>query len=158
MTVSNKKYLNTVFNTTAAMGDKVVSSDATFEIEGFEYLSLLVKQFPWPELSPAGEIEIPMPMGLMRWQPQQLKINQQGPVQIMETKKGHVAKFLEDILIQGAIFNAKVYEGTPENYTRVEPLKSCFMQLDNPDRDWENRSQILLISGTLFYHYLGSEG
>jgi hypothetical protein len=29
------------------------------------------------------------------------------------------------------------------------------MQMDAVDRDWENRSQILQFSGTLFYHYFG---
>lgn len=155
MTVSKTAYLKTVYNATAAMGDKVVSSDATMEIEGYEHLGLLIKQFPWPELSPAGEIEVPMPLGLTRWQAQQLKLAQQGQVQIMETKQGHVADFLENILIQGARFNAKVYEGTPEDYTRVERIVDCFLVLDNPDRDFENRSQILLISGSMFFHYFG---
>ena len=27
--------------------------------------------------------------------------------------------------------------------------------MDPIDRDWENRSQILIFTGTLFYHYFG---
>jgi hypothetical protein len=152
---STAKYLKSLFNATAALGDKVVSSDATFEIVGHEHLTLLVKQFPWPELSAAGEIEVPMPVGSARWQPQQLKVNQQGQVMFMETIQGHVGAFLEEILMQGGRFDAKVYEGTPENYSRVESIYDCFVQLDNPDRDFENRSQIMTISGTLFFHYFG---
>jgi hypothetical protein len=152
---STPKYLKSLFNATAALGDKVISSDATMEIEGFEHLTLLIKQFPWPELSAAGEIEVPMPLGSARWQAQQIKCNQQGQVTFMETVQGHIAQFLTDILEQGGRFNAKVYEGTPENYTRVEQIYDCFVQLDNPDRDFENRSQIMAVSGSMFFHYFG---
>ena len=152
---STAKYLKSLFNATAALGDKVISSDATMEIEGHEHLTLLIKQFPWPELSSAGEIEVPMPIGAARWQAQQLKVNQQGQVMFMETVQGHIAQFCEDILMQGGRFNAKVYEGTPENYTRVEQIYDCFVQLDNPDRDFESRTQIMTISGTMFFHYFG---
>lgn len=158
MTVSTGAYLKGMFNTTAALGDKAISSDAYFEIEGYEDISLLIKQFPFPELSSAGEIEVPMPLGAARWQPQQIKINQQGQVTFMETQKGHIAKFLEEINVKnGGRFNAKVYEGDNFNYTRMARIVDCFLVMDNPDRDWENRSQILNLSGTLFFHYLGSD-
>lgn len=150
-------YLKQLYNATSALGDKVISSDAFFEIEGHEELGLLIKQFPWPELSSAGEIEVPMPMGAARWQPQQLKVNQQGQVTFMETQAGHVQAFMEDILITGGRFNAKVYEGTPDSYTRVCQIRDCFFQLDNPDRDFENRSAIMLISGSLYFHYFGNQ-
>ena len=29
------------------------------------------------------------------------------------------------------------------------------MKLDNPDRNWEDRTQILKFSGTIYYHYFG---
>ena len=156
--VKTGAYLKGIYVATAALGDKVVSSDAYFEIEGFEQIGLLIKQFPWPELSPAGEIEVPMPNGAARWQPQQLKINQQGQVTFMETQTGHVQAFLEQVIFNsGARFNAKVYEGTPDDHTRVCSIRDCFIQLDNPDRDWENRGQIMMISGTLFFHYFGNQ-
>jgi hypothetical protein len=28
---------------------------------------------------------------------------------------------------------------------------------DNPDRDWENRSQVTMVSGTLNFHYFGEK-
>lgn len=150
--------LKAVYAATSALGDKVVASDAMFEIEGFEDISLLIKQFPWPELSPAGEIEVPMPNGAARWQPQQLKINQQGQVTFLETQAGHVQRFMEQVIDNnGARFNAKVYEGTADDFTRVCSIRDCFIQMDNPDRDWENRSQILQVSGTLFFHYFGNK-
>jgi hypothetical protein len=33
----------------------------------------------------------------------------------------------------------------------------CFLQFDNPDRDWENRSAATTVSGTLFFHYFGDK-
>lgn len=155
MTVSNPSFLKTQFATTMALGDKAISSDAYFEIEGYEDVGLLIKQFPWPELSPAGEIEVAMPMGQAHWQPQQLKVNQQGQVSVYETTAGHAQNLFQNLIANRGIFNAKVYEGTPENYTRVCPIRQCFMVLDNPDRDWENRGQVLMISGSLFFHYFG---
>jgi hypothetical protein len=157
MTVSAPGYLKSLFNNTAALGDKAVSSDATMEIEGYEDITLLIKQFPWPELSPAGEIEVPMPMGAARWQPQQLKVNQQGQITFMETVRGSIARALQEIQKDGGRFNAVVYEGTPDRFTKKERISDCFVQLDNPDRDFENRAQVLLVSGTIFFHYFGSE-
>jgi hypothetical protein len=98
MTVSNPAYLQSLYNTTRSMGDKAISSDAAFEIEGFEQMWLLTKQFPWPELSSAGEIEIPMPLGAAKWEPQQVKINQQGQITLMETKIGHVSKMMLNLI------------------------------------------------------------
>lgn len=157
MTVKTGNYLKGLFASTAALSDKVISSDAMFVIEGYENISLLIKQFPWPELSPAGEIEVPMPLGAARWQPQQVKINQQGGITFMETVQGHIQEFLEKVLTTGGRFNAKVYEGTPDSFSRVCEIRDCFVQLDNPDRDFENRSQIMLVSGTLFFHYFGNQ-
>lgn len=161
MTTTNVKsgaYLKSVFSATAALGDKVVSSDAMFEVEGEEQISLLIKQFPWPELSPGGEIEVPMPNGSKRWQPQQLNVAQQGQITFMETQAGHIQSFMERVIFNnGARFNAVVYEGTADDYSRKCEIRDCFVQLENPDRDWENRGQIMQISGTLFFHYFGSE-
>lgn len=155
MAVSKPSLLSSMFQGTVALGEKAVSSDGYFEIEGHEGLSLLIKQFPWPERTVAGEIEVPMPLGTAMWQSQQVKINIQGPVTLMETVSGHVAKLLEDVINNGGYFNAKVYEGVPENYTRVARLQRCFFVMDTPDRDYENRSAILQISGNLHAHFFG---
>jgi hypothetical protein len=157
MLAPNGVYLKGLFNSTKALGDKAISSDATFEIKGFENISLLIKQFPSPTLSPQGEIEVPMPMGSARWQPQQLKINQQGQISLMETQGGHIAQFMENILAQGARFDATIYEGTPAQFSRKCEIVDSFIQLDNPDRDWENRAQIMMVTGTLFFHYFGAK-
>lgn len=157
MTTSNPQYLGEFFNQAQALGDKAVSSDFAFEIEGFEQTWLLAKQCPWPTISPAGEIEVPSPLGGAYWQPQQLKINQQGQITLQETVQGSVNSMLLNLLSKKGRFNAKIYEGTPKKFLLAKRIKDCFLVLDNPDRDWENRSQILTFSGTMFFHYFGDD-
>jgi hypothetical protein len=137
------------------LGYKAISSDFALEIVGYEEMYLLCKQAPWPDLTPQGEIEVTMPLGASRWQPQQVKPAQQGAITLMETMKGHISSTLLSIIADGGTFDATIYEGTPQNFLRKKQIWDCFMQLDNPDRDWENRSQILQFSGTLFFHYYG---
>ncbi|AJG18837.1 hypothetical protein [Cupriavidus basilensis] len=157
MGVNTAAYLNGFYDTTRAMGDKAVSSDGAFEIEGFEDMWLLTKSFPWPTISPAGEIEVPTPLGGGMWQPQQVKVNLQGQITLMETSLGSVSNMLIRLIAQGARFNAKAYEGTPDRYRFYHRLKDCFIQTDIQDRDFENRSQILTISGTMYFHYFGEK-
>lgn len=155
MTVSKDRYLKTFYDATQNMGYKVINSDFTFEIVGYEEMYLLCKQAPWPDLTPQGEIEIPMPLGATRWQPQQVKTAKQGPISLIETMRNHVSSTLLAIIADGGTFDATIYEGTPDSYLRYKKIRDCFMQLDEPDRDWDNRSQVLTFSGTLFYHYFG---
>lgn len=157
MTVSAAEILRGQYNVARTMGDKIVSSDAVFVIDGYDELTILTKQFPWPTLSTGGEIEVPAPLGATHWQPQQLKIAQQGAMAFMETTAGSIQAFLEEISSKGARFNATVYEGTPDRFYRGAKLRDCFFQSENPDRDMENRSQIVLINGTLFWHYFGEK-
>jgi len=156
--VKSGNFLKQMYNSIKKLGSKAVSSDAVMIIEGHEDISLLIKQFPWPTLTPQGEIEVPTPLGGALWQPQQVKVNQQGAVMIGETQDGQIAEFLNELnTTNGGIFDAKMYEGTPDDYTRKILIKDCFFQMDNPDRDHENRSQILAYSGTLFFHYFGDD-
>lgn len=162
MTVSNASYLKTFYDGTTALGAKVVNSDFCFEIEGFEGKYLLCKQAPWPELSPAGEIEIMTPLGATMWQPQQLKVALQGQISMYENIAGDIDQMLVDLITRNGTyangattFNAKIYEGTPKKFLRIKRIIDAFIQMDTPDRDWENRSQPLMFSGTIFYHYFG---
>lgn len=155
MTVSTAAYLKGHYDATRALGAKVISSDFAFEIEGFEQYWLLCKQAPWPEVSPAGEIEVPSPLGASMWQPQQIKVAHQGQITLYETVAGSIDDMLVNLIARGGVFNAKIYEGTPQKYLRAKRIVDCFLQLDNPDRDWENRSQVLTFTGTLFFHYFG---
>lgn len=162
MTVSNASYLKTFYDKTVAHGAKVISSDFTLEIEGFEDYWLLCKQAPWPELSSQGEIEIPTPLGSMMYQPQQIRTAQQGQISFYETVVGDIDNLMLELITQSgaysgarSTFNCKIYEGTPEKYLRYKRLIDCFVQLDTVDRDWENRTQPLMVQGTMFFHYFG---
>lgn len=156
MAVNTGNYLKSFFDQTTALGEKVISSDFTLVIEGFENIHLLCKQAPWPELSPMGEIEISTPLGSMMYQPQQVKTADQGQVSFYETTAGDIDQALVNLLTNNKCrFNAWIYEGTPEHFLRRKYIRSAFIQLDAPDRDWENRSQPLMFSGTMFYHYFG---
>lgn len=155
MTVSKDRYLKTHFTAAQNLGYKIVSSDFALEIVGYEEMWLLATQAPHPDLTPQGEIEVAMPLGATRFQPQQVKVAQQGSVTFMETMKGHISSTLLSIIADGGTFDAILYEGTPTDYLRKRNLWDCFLQLDNPDRNWDDRSQILKFSGTMFYHYFG---
>ncbi len=157
MTVSTAQYLKSFYDVSNAMGKKAINSDFAFEIQGFEQLYLLTKQCPWAVMSPQGEIDIPGTLGDHHWQPQQISGGQQGPITLMEVTPGTISDSLLAIIATGGIFNAKVYEGTPLRYLRYKQYRDCFIVLDATDRDWENRSQILTFSGTLFYHYFGED-
>lgn len=157
MTVSATDFLKGSYNAQRLLGDKAVASDAMMVIEGEAGLSLLIKQFPWPEMSPQGEIEYPTPMGTAGWQPANLRVNQQGAISFMETVGGQVHDAIERLNARGARFQATLFEGTPERYYRGIRIHDAFVQLDNPDRDWESRQQILLVTGTIFFHYFGEK-
>lgn len=155
MTLSNAAYLKQFHETAKAQGSKVISSDFALEVEGFEFNWILTKQCPWPELSTGGEIEVSGPLGSAVWEHQQTKTNLQGAITLMETTAGSIDQMLVNLIASGGKFNAKIYEGTPEKFLRAKRIQDCFIQIDSPDRDWENRSQPLLISGTMFFHYYG---
>lgn len=155
MAVSNYNYLKGFFNASAALGEKTINSDAAIEIVGFEQLWLLAKQFPWPVATSQGEIETNGPLGMNGFQPQQARCGFQGPITLSETRAGMIDSMLIQLLVSQGKFNANIYEGTPIKYLSVKPIYGAFLVIDAPDRDWENRSQPLTFSGTLFYNWFG---
>lgn len=155
MALSSNDYLRGLYTAKNAVGAPSINSDATFVIDGHEGLMMQAKQFPWPVIGSFGEIEVPMPMGGMYWEQQQLKTALQGPLTFTETSTGIVMKFLTDIVAAGGKFNAFVYEGTPDAFVRGYKLRGCFFVPDVPDRDWENRAQVTQIAGTIFANFFG---
>lgn len=155
----SSKLLQGIYSGMRALGDKAISSDAAFEIEGFEGMWLLIKQFPYPVSSAGGEIEIPSPMGMNTVQPQQVKVMHSGAISIFETKTGHASSLLLNLLRNGEAgrFNAKIYEGTPDSFSKAKIITDAFLVMDDPDRDFENRTTPLMITGQIFYHYFGEE-
>lgn len=157
MTISAPDVLKGLYTASRALGSPSVNSDATFEVDGQPDMTMLIKQFPWPNLGSQGEIEVPLPLGGKTWEAQQVATAQQGPVTMKENKGGRVMNFMKWLISVGGKFDATVYEGTPERFTRAYKLIGCIFVPDATDRDWENRSQLTLINGTLFYNFFGDE-
>ena len=149
------------YSTAVAAGLNAISSDFCLEIEGQEGIWILTKQAPWAIASSAGEIEVAMPNGGARWERQQQKVNHQGAISFYETQSHKIEKALLDIIAKsgytGGRFNCKVYHGVPSKHVGGKRYENCFFVADNPDTDWENRSQVLMIAGTLFFHYFGED-
>jgi hypothetical protein len=59
MTVSAADILKASYNAQRLLGDKAVASDAMMVIDGEEQISLLLKQFPWPVLTPRAKSSTP---------------------------------------------------------------------------------------------------
>lgn len=157
MTVSAAEVLKGFFNTQQALGTKSVNSDAYLEIEGHENIGFLTKQFPWPTIGVTDVIEVAGPLGMNSAIPQQVKTYQQGPVTFSETATGLIMRFMKEIVKRGGTFRATAYEGVPDAFYRAYRLTGCIFVPDTPDRDWENRSQLTLINGTLHFHWFGDE-
>lgn len=157
MTVSTMAVLSRTFQNTNDIGAKAVQSDATLVIKGYEDTYLLLKQFPWPVATVSDVIEYYGPVGQKMVQPQQNKTKQEGPFTIYETVENHAGEFLKNIIAQGGEFDATVYAGRPDDYKRKEELKKCILVADTPDRDWENDTSPLMISGTMHYHWFANQ-
>ncbi len=158
MSVSHGLYLKNHYLATQQMGYREISSDFQLEIKGYEETSIwMCKQAPDPQIVPGGEIEIPMPLGATRFQPAQVKVAQQGAVALTETMRGHVSSMLLSIIADGGTFDCSLYAGTTKDYLWRKDMWDCFLQLDNPDRNWDNRTEVVTLSGTLFFHYFGEK-
>lgn len=141
-----------------AIGNPARNSDFTFVIDGYDDIYVKATQAPWVVLTPGGEVEVPLVMGQIIYIPQIPKTAFQGQVTFGETEGGVIDKALMDMLTGGKggpHFNATVYNGYPTNATMSKRYIDCFIVCDPVDRSSENRSQALIITGTLFGHYYG---
>ena len=157
MTVSSLAVLSRTFQNTNDIGAKAIQADATFVPTGFEDMTLLFKQFPWPVATVGGVVEFFAPLGQKMGQPSQVKTMQEGPFQIYETRKNHAGEFLKQLIANGGQIDGTVYAGRPDDYTKKEDLKGCMFVCDTPDRDWENDMQVLILAGTMTFHWYGNQ-
>lgn len=157
MPVNTAEYHARNFKLTLAAGDKVNAGDATFEPIGYGGLYLLIKQFPHPKVSGGPEIEIPTAGGGMYYDQSPLRTAFQGQISFLETVSGAVQDFVKNVIKKGGYFDGRIYEGTPARHFRSYLVERCFVNLDPSDRDWENRQQVLMLTGTLFGNFFGKE-
>lgn len=155
MTVSTAQTLNSIYNATKAVGNPRVVSDATLDIDNFPGMYLTIKAFPWAVLSPGEPIEVPMPLGVMRALPGQTQVRKQGSIQLIETVTGASSAMLRTMIRNRGIFNAWLYEGTPERFVEAHRIIDAFIVAEPPDRSWEDNTVALTISGTIHFHYFG---
>jgi hypothetical protein len=157
MAVSNAGMLKGIHDDMAAIAAKAVSSDFTAVIKGFEQYQLLTNKAPWAVLTPGEPMEIPGPMGTASWQPSQVKTHMQGAMSFLETENGMVDNMLIALLASGGQFEMTLYEGTPDKFSRGKKYRKCTFVAEPLDRDWESRSQPMIVEGTLFFHYFGED-
>lgn len=157
MAVSKAPFAKEIFDNVGSMGDKIMGSDAQLVFEGYEEFALQIQGFPMPVYTPGEGAEVPMPMGLVRWQPTQGAIHQQGGITLQETVTGVTFKALAQILNNagGVHRKAKIYEGTKDRFLRFYPIYESYITLESGERNWESRTQVLNLTGTLYYHYFG---
>lgn len=155
MPINPASYHEGQFRLTQGLGAKLNAGDMTFEPVGFAGLYLLVSQFPYPFLSGGQAIEVPEAGGGTSLEQAPLKTDFQGPFSMHETVAGSARKFFEDVIQAGGYFDARIYEGTPERHTSSYLIERAFVQIDPVDVDWENKMQVLRLTGTVNYRFFG---
>lgn len=155
MAIITADYLETNYRLSLAMGAKLNAANATFAPVGFEGMYILVKQFPHPIISGGTEIEVAMPGGGRYYEQSSPDTSFTGPITFFETEAANVQQFMRDVMTRGGYFDARIFEGTPERYSRSYLIERAFIKLDLPDRDWENKAMVLMLSGTINFNYFG---
>lgn len=155
--INGADYLQTQLRLTLALGAKLNAGDATMEPIGYTGIHLLIKQFPHPKVSGGTEIEVAHPGGGSYYEQTPIDEKVTGGITFYETEAGTVQAFLKQVIENGGYFDCRIYEGTPERHIRSYQLERCFVHLDPTDRDWESRTQVLMLTGTFYGHYFGQE-
>lgn len=149
------------------MGDKRIAADYSFQIDGFENEWLLCKGMFWPDLTAGEGIEVPTALGGAMWQPSQVKFHQQSQVTFQETTAGHIQKLFDALLLNkqtisgfnqesgASRFNAWIYYGTPMDYIQRARIRDAFLTAEPIEVDWENRTQLVTVTATVYYHFYG---
>jgi hypothetical protein len=155
MAVSTGSFTKAIHGDIRNLGNKAILSDATLVIKGFEHVQFLCNSFPWPIITTQQAIDVPGPLGTKMVQPGQAKTSYSGPITFQETVAGTCDQFLLDLISQGGVFDAKIYEGTPRAYLRYKVIEQAHIYMEKPpQRDWGSAT-LLIFSGVLNYHYYG---
>lgn len=155
MALSIGTYMEKIHDTIVANGDPAMSSDGKLVIDGYENFSSKLKAFPWPTISPGEAVEVPTELGGAYWVNSQSKFNQQGSITLQETVVGGMQKDMLKLISEGGYFNGWVYEGNQEHWYSRLRIKRATINLEPGERDWENRTQILTLTGQISYMFFG---
>ncbi|WP_292999998.1 hypothetical protein [Nevskia sp.] len=153
MPLNSADFLKAQYLVNKALGNRSLASDARIVISGFEHLTVLIKDFTWPVLSPAGEVEVWLPGGQKTWQAQVLETAMQGQITITETVLGHGYDAIHRL--NGRNVDCTLFEGSPEAFYRSVKIRDAFLKMDPAERSFESRSQVTQYTGTMFYNFFG---
>lgn len=138
-----------------ALGRKLNAGESVFVPVGFNGIELLVKSFSTPYLS-GGEAYETFGPGFRTFDQAQPDTSFQSAITFYDTEAGTTRQFLTDIVAQGGFIDAWIYEGTADRYTAAYLLERCIIKVDPVERDFESRTQSLLISGQISYNFFGT--
>ena len=118
-------------------------------------VKLSAKQITAPE----DIIEVPMVGGIKGGTQQIPRFEHRGTCALAETVSGHARDLLERAqatrtVSQRPKFSGTIYHGTPDNHTQKwRIIDAQFFGFDPVDVDVENRGQLTVYSGQIFYMY-----
>lgn len=155
--MSDPLLLKRMYNTTKALGESAIVSDAIFEIEGYESMTLHISQFRRPVPTPPDEIEIYGPLGMISKQHVQSNHRQQEPITLIEPIANHISSDLLKLITDShQSFNAKLHERKRGQIIRTYSLHGCTLcKLNQSEFSYDDRSQVLIIFGVLQFFYFG---
>ena len=134
----------------------VISSDGNKALDGIESLQFKTSAAPWVTAGVGEAIEYPALLGTKAAVPGTPPTKFQATLKFHETRKGAVHDFFTQIVNAGGVFDATIYNGTPEKHSSYRNYVNCFFTPEISDRDWDSAT-VLEINGQLTFHWFGGE-
>lgn len=147
------------YQATKALGEKSINSEYVLVLDDAPDIQYLFKQFPIPVTAPEDIIEVPMQGGIKGGTQQVPRFDHRGTVAISETVGGHARALLEAAQATRSVkerpkFNGVIYHGTPDSHAQKwRIIDAQFFGFDPIDTDVENRGQLTVYQGQIFYMY-----
>ncbi|ENV14260.1 hypothetical protein F965_00503 [Acinetobacter schindleri NIPH 900] len=159
MTQQNPILLNQLradYEAIKQIGSPILGCQGMLVPRGMEEYRFLIKTCPRPIVSNGDPAEVQYAggfTGIVAGVPQ-TKFS--GGFSIIETEAGHAQLLAEYIVNSGGMIDCDYYDGRIGNFTRAYELLNCAMRFEPTDFDTENRSQGMIVSGTMDYNFFGS--
>lgn len=142
------------YQTAKAMGAAMLACNAILVPEQRPDLALLIKSFPRFMATLNDPAEVNYAGGLQATVASVPKTSFEGSLTVIETDTGKGLELAEWITAVGST-DFLMYDGRQDRYTRVHRYHDCKITLDVGEIDSENRSQILMLNGTIKGMYFG---
>jgi len=138
------------------MGAHLLGSQGMLVPRGLEDLRFYIKTCPRPIVTNGDPAEVHYAGGYSSHVPGIPQTRFSGGFSMYETEAGHAQMLAEYIVASGGLIDCDYYDGRSDKFTRVYELLNCAMRFEPTDFDTENRSQAMIVSGTMDYNYFGS--